>query len=229
MKKYKTLNERRKNIMRQRTNSPGKRVLSLLLAVLMICSILPMGVIAEVQSSDVCKIGDDGYGTFESALKAAVSGTDKIVLLKDITDDSGSTRYNFGSKILTLDLNGFDADAERPVTFSGLAGTGGVVKNGAVKLTGEWTISAQRFVDRTTTTITGTLDLSAVTKIVLTDAEVLDDEEVQGLRRMTLFSATDVIWPATLVIEGVPKGWSIKRSENGMRLGFDKGLVLTVR
>ena len=128
----------------------------------------------------------------------------------------------------TLDLNHFDEDAERPVSFTGLVGTGGAVVNGAAKLTGEWRISARKFLDRESTAIEGTLDLSAVTKIVLTDAELLDDAAAQ-LARLALFSATEVVWPENLVIEGVPDGWSVRRTANGLKLGFDKGLMLILR
>ena len=128
----------------------------------------------------------------------------------------------------TLDLGHFDEDAERPVSFTGLVGTGGAVVNGAAKLTGEWRISAQKFLDRESTAIEGTLDLSAVTKIVLTDAELLDDAAAQ-LARLALFSATEVVWPENLVFEGVPDGWSVRRTANGLKLGFDKGLMLILR
>lgn len=128
----------------------------------------------------------------------------------------------------TIDLGHFDEDAERPVTFCGLAGTGGAVVNGAAKLKGEWRISARRFLDRESTVIEGKLDLSEVTKIVIADAELLD-ESASRLARLSLFSATDVIWPATLAVEGVPEGWRATRTATGFKLGFDKGLVLILR
>ena len=129
----------------------------------------------------------------------------------------------------TLDLNGFDADAERPVAFTGVSGTGGAVANGAAKVTGVWTISARKFLDRETTAVSGTLDLTGVTKIVIADGELLNGEEAKALANMDLFSATTVIWPANLVVERLPSGWSVKMTANGLRLGQEKGLVLIVR
>lgn len=129
----------------------------------------------------------------------------------------------------TLDLNGFDEDAERPVSFTGLSGTGGAVANGAAVLSGVWEISARKFIDRETTTLTGTLDLSDVTEIRLTDTEVLDDEEVMKLKRMNLFSATEVVWPESLEITGVPEGWKIIRRPNGLSFGVERGLMLIFR
>ena len=60
----------------------------------------------------------------------------------------------------TLDLNNF------PTTFSGIDGTGGTVANGDIVLTGAISLSARKFVDRETTAISGTLDLTGVTSLV---------------------------------------------------------------
>lgn len=123
----------------------------------------------------------------------------------------------------TLDLNNV-SDA----TFTGMDGTGGTVANGIVKIVGEWKISAKKFIDRETTVLKGTLDLTACTKIVLTDTDVLDGAAEQ-LKRLELFKTTSTTWPENLVIEGVPQGWSLKQTATGLKLGFDHGALLIVR
>ena len=190
-------------------------------------------------SGDEVTVGDNAIGGFTKlgantfTLKAtntwqkwtAVNGGTLKVGSNGAIPPNTELRLNGG----TLDLGGFDADAERPLSFTGLAGTGGTVANGAAVLSGVWEISAQKFIDRETTELAGTLDLSDVTEIRLTDTEALDDAEVKELKRMNLFSATTVIWPASLEITGAPKDWKLIRKPNGLSLGADRALMLIFR
>lgn len=123
----------------------------------------------------------------------------------------------------TLDLNNF------ATTFSGVEGTGGTVKNGDLVLAGEITLSAQKFIDRETTEIDGILDLTGVTRLTLTDTEVLT-EAARGLKSMRLLAAKTVRYPATpFEIVGVPSRWSVSCQPQGIRLGPDRGLILIMK
>ena len=130
-----------------------------------------------------------------------------------------------------LDLNGFAEDEDRPTTFCGLSGTGGTVVNGAVKVVGEWQISASNLLTRTTTALTGTLDLSGVTRIAIKDVDALEAAVAGGITRGALFSATSVIWPQNLEIVGFPDDWRVTKSYDGkgLRMGYVRGLVLIFR
>ena len=129
----------------------------------------------------------------------------------------------------TIDVNHTDTNEVGAVTFGGFAGTGGTAINGAVRIVGEWRISAKKFIDREASALAGTLDLSEVTGITLTDTGLLDDEEVRKLKRMNLFSATEVVWPESLEITGVPEGWKVIRRPNGLSFGVERGLMLIFR
>ena len=131
----------------------------------------------------------------------------------------------------TLNLNGFDADAERPTTFSGLSGTGGTIANGSAKVVGEWRISASNILTQTTTALTGALDLSGVTKIVIADADALADAEASHILGGRLFTATSVVWPQDLVVEGAPSSWQATKlpDGNGLRLRHVRGLTMIFR
>lgn len=128
----------------------------------------------------------------------------------------------------TLDLNGFDENADRPTTFSGVSGTGGTVKNGIVKIVGEWKVSAKKFVNRETTDVAGTVDLTDCTGIVITDAEALD-ESAKELRPLVLFKATTVIGLDGVAIKDVPNGWKVRKVANGFKMSADKGMLLLLR
>ena len=123
----------------------------------------------------------------------------------------------------TLDLNNVSE-----ATFTGVDGTGGTVANGELKIVGEWTVSAKKFLNRETTAITGTLDLTDCTGITLTDTEVLD-EAAKRLKGLKLFTATTVVGLADVEVSGVPKDWKISKIGNGIRLSTEKGLLLLVR
>lgn len=117
-------------------------------------------------------------------------------------------------------------------TFTAIGGTGGTAANGSIKVIGEdgvLSVSAQKFIDRESTAIFGTLDLSAVTEIALTDAEMLT-EEAKSLKGLNLFSATTVVLPdGDVSITGVPKGWHARLTGRGLRLAPDKGMMLLLR
>lgn len=124
-----------------------------------------------------------------------------------------------------LDLNGNSA------MFSGVAGNGGSVAGGTLTLSGEWRVSARRFVERESTEIDGRVDLSGVTRVVLTDTDVLDDPASSALQALNLFSATEVVMPeGGIEISGVPLGWAAKFRGNGtLRLGRQTGLLIMVQ
>ena len=191
-------------------------------------------------TGDAVTVGDNDIGGFTLAGSATmtlaatnswqkwteVSGTATLKAASNGAIPSGTElRLNGG----TIDLGGFDQDAESPLTFSGLSGAGGTAVNGNVKIASEtWEISAKRFIARESTALDGTLDLSAVKTVRLVDADALD-EAAKSFRPLTLVSATKVIWPDDLVIEGVPSGWHLVRKENALRLGPDRGLLLIVK
>lgn len=121
----------------------------------------------------------------------------------------------------TLDLNNF------PTTFSGIDGTGGTVANGDIVLTGAISLSARKFIDRETTAISGTLDLTGVTSLTLTDVDVLT-EEARALKSLALVSASTVRYPANPIpVAGVPKGWTVSFTPNAIKLGVQRGFVIT--
>ena len=115
-------------------------------------------------------------------------------------------------------------------TFAGLRGTGGTVTGGDLKIVppnGVWEISAKRFIDRESSAVAGTLDLTAVTEIRIVDTELLDTD-AEALRSLNLFSATTVVWPDSLTITG-PDGWRLVRKPNALGFGYAKGTMLLVR
>lgn len=160
------------------------------------------------------------YGTNTWAQWTRVQeGTVKAMYDKSIPSGTYLTLANDA----TLDLNNVSE-----ATFTGVDGTGGTVANGALKIVGEWTVSAKKFLDRETTAITGTLDLTDCTGITLTDTEVLD-EAARQLKGLKLFTATTVVGLADVEISGVPKDWKVSKIGNGIRLSSEKGLVFVVR
>ena len=123
----------------------------------------------------------------------------------------------------TLDLNNV-SDA----TFTGVDGTGGTGTNGTVKIVGEWKVSAKKFIDRETTAVVGTLDLTECTGITLVDTEVLDDAAMT-LKRLDLFTATEVLGLEDVEISGAPKDWRFTKTQNGLRLAPPgKGLLMII-
>lgn len=160
------------------------------------------------------------YGTNTWAQWTRVQeGTVKAMYDKSIPSGTYLTLANDA----TLDLNNVSE-----ATFTGVDGTGGTVANGALKIVGEWKISAKKFLNRETTAITGTLDLTDCTGITLTDTEVLD-EAAKQLRSLTLFKATEAVGLADVEISGVPEGWRVTKTDNGFRLSSEKGMLLLLR
>ena len=150
-------------------------------------------------------------------------GTLKVVEEGAIPDGTALTISNGA----TIDFN----DLAEP-TFTAIGGTGGTAANGSVKVVGEsgvLSVSAQKFIDRESTAIAGTLDLSAVTEIALTDADVLT-EEAKSLKGLNLITATTIVLPTGDVsITGVPKGWHARLTDRGLRLAPDKGMLMLLR
>lgn len=160
------------------------------------------------------------YGTNTWAQWTRVQeGTVKAMYDKSIPSGTYLTLANDA----TLDLNNVSE-----ATFTGVDGTGGTVANGDLKIVGEWKISAKKFIDRETTAITGTLDLTDCTGITLTDTEVLD-EAAKQLKSLKLFTATTVVGLADVEISGVPKDWKVSKIGNGIRLSIENGLIFIVK
>lgn len=123
----------------------------------------------------------------------------------------------------TLDLNGLAA------SFAGLDGTGGKVVGGDLALLGTLALSAQKFLDRETTAIDGTLDLTGVTRLELTEADALTEEALR-LRPLSLVSATAIRYPSpSFEIVGVPKGWCLVCTPTALRLKRARGLAIVIR
>ena len=128
----------------------------------------------------------------------------------------------------TLNLNDLGDDAP---TFCSLSGTGGTVQNGAVKLVGTngtVDLSAKQYLSGATCALSGTLDLSDVTAIRITDTDLLP-EETKDLHSKNLFSATEIVNWENVEITGVPDGWRAVKTANALRFCPPRGIVLLVR
>ena len=100
------------------------------------------------------------------------------------------------------------------------------MKNGNLRIVGDWKVSARRFIDRVTTAVAGTIDLTACTGVTITDTEVLDDEAAKE-KALNLMTATSIVLPeGGVAVNGLPDGWKASLSENGLRMGSQKGLLL---
>ncbi len=123
----------------------------------------------------------------------------------------------------TLDLNGFAA------SFAGVGGAGGKVVGGDLVLSGTFALSARKFIDRETTAIDGTLDLTGVTRLVLTETDVLTEAALR-LRPLSLVSATAIRYPSPrFEIAGVPDGWCLVCTPTAIRLKRARGLAVIIR
>lgn len=137
-----------------------KRILSLLLAVIMLMSLMSMAALAEepvtAENAEAVVNGTDYYATLPEAVEAAAAG-DTVTLLKDIAisvpEDAhgadGSTHYFYLTidKKLTIDLNGKTiawSDELKSKGKDDLCGMAhvifGVVGNGDLTITGNGTI-----------------------------------------------------------------------------------------
>ena len=124
----------------------------------------------------------------------------------------------------TLDFNNFPEP-----TFSSIDGTGGTALNGSIKIVGVdgvLSVSAEKYMSGESTIIAGTIDLTGVSEIRLTNTEVLGEN---GDRRY-LFKATNLVLPQeTIAITDVPNKWELRLSDNGLSLSKTRGFVLIVR
>lgn len=96
-----------------------KKLLSTIMALVMLLSLMPMAVATEgvTEENAVARIGDQYYETLEDAVLKVANG-DTITLLKDVA--LGDNHLIIGSvdseqKVLTLDLNGHSISAARSV------------------------------------------------------------------------------------------------------------------
>lgn len=93
-----------------------KKLLSTIMAVVMLLSLVPMAVAEEgttlTAANAVAQIGDQYYKTLEDAVLKVANG-DTITLLKDVALDKGLNIGSVGSeqKVLTLNLNGHSISA----------------------------------------------------------------------------------------------------------------------
>lgn len=95
-----------------------KKLLSTIMALVMLLSLVPMAVAEEGVTAEnaVAQIGDQYYKTLEDAVLKVANG-DTITLLKDVALDNGLKIGSVDSeqKVLTLDLNGHSISAARSV------------------------------------------------------------------------------------------------------------------
>ena len=95
-----------------------KKLLSTIMALVMLLSLVPMAVAAEgvTEENAVARIGNQYYETLEDAVLKVANG-DTITLLKDVALDKGLNIGSVGSeqKVLTLDLNGHSISATNRV------------------------------------------------------------------------------------------------------------------
>ena len=72
----------------------------------------------------------------------------------------------------------------------------------------------------------GTLDMTGVTGLTLTDVEVLT-EEARELKPLALVSAATIRYPAAPIpVAGVPKGWSVSFTPDAIKLRAERGIVI---
>ena len=95
-----------------------KKLLSTIMALVMLLSLMPMAVAEEGVTAEnaVAQIGDQCYETLADAVLKVANG-DTITLLKDVALDNGLKIGSVDSeqKVLTLDLNGHSISAARSV------------------------------------------------------------------------------------------------------------------
>lgn len=95
-----------------------KKLLSTIMALVMLLSLVPMAVAEEGVTAEnaAAQIGDQYYKTLEDAVLKVANG-DTITLLKDVALDNGLKIGSVDSeqKVLTLDLNGHSISAARSV------------------------------------------------------------------------------------------------------------------
>lgn len=91
-----------------------KKLLSTIMALVMLLSLVPMAVAAEgvTEENAVARIGNQYYETLEDAVLKVANG-DTITLLKDVALGKGLNIGSVGSeqKVLTLNLNGHSISA----------------------------------------------------------------------------------------------------------------------
>lgn len=84
----------------------SKKIVSLVLAVMMVMSMMVVGAVSASATGDVAKIGDNGYETLEAAFAAAVDG-DTITLLGDCEGNGIVVPQDkFNDLGLTVDFDG---------------------------------------------------------------------------------------------------------------------------
>ncbi len=120
-----------------------KRLLAIIATVAMVVVLVPSMVFADVDPTDVAKIGNTGYATLQEAIDAVGEG-ETIILLKDVnvtTPAYGQNALNYAKAInCTIDLNGktLSADTGNSVFRFNIGGSGAIsditvtMKNGKV-------------------------------------------------------------------------------------------------
>ena len=149
-----------------------------------------------------------------------IGGTLKAGVAGSIPNGTALTLSNGA----TLDLN-----STGDIVITGLAGNGGKVSNGKIKVVGDLKVSAKQFSDDDVVAINGTVDLSEATSVTLTDVDLLTDEykDIRGGRM--LFTATKLSGAANVPVNGLPAGWDAAWRRNGLKIWYRHGFSLILR
>ena len=182
----------------------------------------------EVGDNDIGGLTMEGPGTL--TLGAAGSQWEKWTKVTGGTLKAGVAGAIPSGTVLTLSNGGtLDLNNTAGATFAGLAGSGGTVANGPAVMEEGMTVSAKKLIDRETTAVSGTLDLSGVTTLTLTDTDVLD-ESAKQMPGVMLFTATNLVLPpGGVTVAGVPDGFRATWRPNGLRLAPDRGFAIIFR
>lgn len=122
-----------------------------------------------------------------------------------------------------------DLNSTGDMVITGLAGNGGKVSNGKIKVVGDLKMSAKQFSDDDVVAIDGTVDLSEAASVTLTDVDLLTDEykDIRGGRM--LFTATKLSGAANVPVNGLPSGWDAAWRRNGLKIWYRHGFSLILR
>ena len=137
-----------------------KKVLSIALALLMVCVILPVTAMAALAEGETCvaKIGDEQYGSLQAAIDAVQDGDTIVMQVATYTEGgigifSSGAHANAYDKSFTIDFNGCVMTGENPL--QGSAGT----ESQAFHLEGQ--------VDKTITMKNGTITSTTARLLVM--------------------------------------------------------------
>ena len=111
------------------------KILVLLLTFSLLLGALAVFASADVSETDVAKIGDKGYETFDAAFKAAMEAEEPVTIT--LLENTASATAFTVSKSVTIDLNWFTLDTTGASAFTiSAADVALTVKNGSLTHTG---------------------------------------------------------------------------------------------